>query len=315
MLTFVGELVVNGNVAVAQEMLDTVVAAAEEGQPFATSAREGLARLRSGPTMKHVVMFIRQAQEKEMKAVSHFCRSLGPSVIGSLAEALAAEQNKATVKRLRDILLSFGAAGRAYADELRTSANPSVRRTAIELLRAFGGADAVTDLAALLDDAEAAVQREALRAIAQIGTNEAYGTLERALKSGTPRTRDAIMQVLGSSRDERAAPLFIYILDHTDYRGRLEGVYLAAVEALGKVGGDAESAAALQKVLYQGEWWAPLRTGRLRRTAASALRASDSDASKKVLEEAASMGPRGVRRAAKAALAAPAPRTAARRAS
>ena len=41
------------------------------------------------------------------------------------AEALANEQGVA-VKRLREVLLSFGAAGRAYADELRGSANPAV---------------------------------------------------------------------------------------------------------------------------------------------------------------------------------------------
>ena len=83
------------------------------------------------------------------------------------------------------MLLSFGAAGRDYADELRNSANPAVRRTAVELLRAFGGAEALPDLKALLDDAEPAIQRDALRAIVQIGTDEAYAALGEALKSST----------------------------------------------------------------------------------------------------------------------------------
>lgn len=249
-----------------------------------------------------------------MKAISAFCRSLGPPVIGPLAEALAVEQGSA-VKRLREILLSFGAAGRAYADELRTSANPAVRRTAIELLRAFGGADALPDLARLLDDSEAAVQREALRAIIQIGTDEAYATLEQALKSSPMRTRDAIMQALSASRDERAAPLFLYILSHSDYRGNLENVYLGAVEALGKVGGDADSVAALVGVLNRGEWWAPWRTARLRQAAASALRSCGTPRAQQALEDAAKEGPRGVRRAARVALNAPAPRQPARRTS
>lgn len=313
-LTYIDHLVLVGNIALAQEMLEAIVAAAADEQPFTKAAREGLERLRKGPMMKHVVMYIRQAQDSEIKGVSTLCRTLGPTVIGSLAEALASEQGKATVKRLREILLSFGAAGRAYADELRSSANPSVRRTAIELLRAFGGADALPDLTSLLEDKEPAVQREALRAIVQIGTDEAYGALQQALKSGNTRTRDAIMQVLGSSRDERAAPLFVYILEHTDHRGGLEGVYLAAIEALGKVGGEADSVAALRTVLYRGEWWAPFRTGRMRTAAALALRACGSDIAKGALDEAASDAPRSVRRIARLALATEAPRGAARRA-
>lgn len=312
--THINQLVLSGNFVFAQQLLDAVLAAAAEEQPFSNSARDGLDRFRKGPVMQNVVLQIRQAQESEMKDISNFCRAMGPTVIGSLAEALASEQGKGTVKRLREILLSFGAAGRAYADELRNSRNPAVRRTAVELLRAFGGADALPDLRALLDDAEPAVQREALRAIVQIGTDQAYGALLEALQSGTTRTRDAIMQVLGSSRDERAAPLFVYILQHTDYRGALESVYLGAIEALGKIGGETDSVEMLRQVLYRGEWWAPFRTARMRAAAAYALRASGSDAATRVLEEAAGEAPRGVRRIARAALAAPAPRSAERRA-
>jgi HEAT repeat protein len=300
--------VLTEHLALAQQVLDVIVAAAEDGQPFADTARSGLERLRSGDLMRHVVLFIRQAPDSEVQAVSDFCRALGPSVIGALAEALASEHG-AAVKRLRDVLLSFGAAGRAYADELRSSANPAVRRTAIELLRAFGGADALPDLARLLDDAEPAVQREALRAIVQIGTPEAYAILQDALTSGHTRKRDAIMQVLVSSRDDRAAPLLVYILEHGDHRGSLESVYIAAIEALGKLGGEPEWVGALKNVLYRGEWWAPLRTARIRRAAALALRGVASEDAARALEEAASDGPRGVRRAARTALSAPVART------
>jgi hypothetical protein len=296
--------VLTEHLSLAQQVLDVIVAAAEDGQPFDAMARDALERLRSGPLMQHVVLFIRQAQDSEVQAISAFCRTLGPSVIGPLAEALAAEQG-AAVKRLRDVLLSFGAAGRAYADELRSSANPAVRRTAIELLRAFGGADALPDLARLVDDAEPAVQREALRAIVQIGTAEAYATLQEALESGNTRTRDIIMQVLVATRDDRAAPLFTYILEHSDHRGQLESVCLTAIDALGKLGGDSESVRTLKQVLYRGEWWAPRRTTRLRSAAALALRTAGSEEAQRALEEAVSDGPRGVRRAARTALFSP----------
>lgn len=311
-VTTVEHLVLTGQPGLAQQVLDVILAAAGEGQPFAGTANEGLDRLRRGPLMRHVVLYIRQAQDAEIPAISAFCRALGPSVIGPLAEALANEHT-AAVKRLRDVLLSFGAAGRAYADELRTSANPAVRRTAVELLRAFGGADALPDLAALLDDAEPAVQREALRAIVQIGTADAYATLQQALQSGDAATRDAIMQVLLATRDERAAPLFIHILEHSGYRGGLDKVCVSAMDALGKLGGDSDSVHALSTVLYGGKWWAPLRTNRLRMAAATALRACGSADATRALQEAATAGPRGVRRAARAALSVAAPVTQPRR--
>jgi hypothetical protein len=301
----VDEAILTGHLTIAHQVLDAIVAASNEG-PFREMAQEGLKRLRSGPVTRHVVLFIRQAQDAQVQTISAFCRTLGPSVIGPLAEALACEQG-AAFKRLRDVLLSFGAAARAYADDLRVSANPAVRRTAVELLRASGGADALPDLAGMLDDTEPAVQREALRAIVQIGTAEAYERLQKALKSGNARTRDAMMQVLVASRDDRAAPLFLYILEHSDYRG-LESVCLSAMNALGKLGGDSDSVRALKTVLYRGEWWAPRRTNRLRNAAARALRATGSEEAQRALEEAASQGPRGVRRLARAALSGPAPR-------
>jgi HEAT repeat protein len=113
------------------------------------------------------------------------CYLVGPSVIKALAEALAAEKRTATRQRLTQVLLGFGAAGRNAVEQLRGSANPAVRRTAIYLLREFGGTEALPDLTTLLDDTEPHVQREAVRAILSIGTEDAYAELQRALDYAT----------------------------------------------------------------------------------------------------------------------------------
>jgi HEAT repeat protein len=126
--------------------------------------------------------------------------------------------------------------------------------------------------------------------------------LRQALTSSNTRTRDAIMQVLIATRDERAAPLFVYILEHCDHRGRLAAMYLAAVETLGKLGGGSSTVDALRRVLYRGDWWAPVRTRRLRRAAAEALVECGSTEARDALERAAGDGPRRVRRLARAAL-------------
>lgn len=302
----VDNLVLLGDVGLALALLDAIVAAAADGQPFADEARRGLDRLRKSAVVKHVVLFLRQARETEVPSAVRFCQALGPSVIPALVDALTAEQGGVIVRRLRDVLFGFGAAGREYADALRSSPNPAVRRTAIELLREYGGEEALGDLSALLEDREPAVQREAIRAVVRIGTSDAYSLLERTLGQGDARTRDAIMQVLMATRDPRATPLLTHILEHMDHRGELERVHVAALDTLGRLAGaDPDAVETLVRVLRRGEWWAPRRTRRLRQAAARALRAAGTPLADAALRENAAAGPWGARRAARHALAEP----------
>jgi HEAT repeat protein len=190
---------------------------------------------------------------------------------------------------------------------LKSSRNPAVRRAAIDLLRALGGDAALPDLRLMLDDPDTQVQREALRAIVQIGTTEAYQMLELALRTGAAHTREAIMQALGAFRDEKAAPLFIYILDTTGYKGQNESLYTQTIESLGKVALDERSVSTLKDILYRGEWWARARTWRIRTTAARALRGMGTASADRTLEEAAASAPGAIKKIAKAALAEAAP--------
>ena len=308
-LSRIDQLVLVGDLVLAQELLDTLVAIRDNPDAtFGAKAGEGVDRLLVDTIVQHVVSFVRHAKEDEIPLAARFCRTLGPPVMRPLADALVVEDNSRAVRRLREVLLSFGAAGRAYADELRHSANPSVRRTAIELLRAFGGTAALPDLVALLDDVEPQVQREAVRAIVQMGSNESYAALRLALTSGSSQARDAIKQSTFGIRDQRAAPLFAYVLRDSPYRGAQEETFRMNLEALGSLrSSDADALEVMTQVLYRGEWWAPRRTARLRLAAATALRATGTPAAEAVLAEAEANGPRGVRRAAREALAQPGP--------
>jgi HEAT repeat protein len=140
-----------------------------------------------------------------------------------------------------------------------------------------------------------------VRAILNVGTDAAYRILEQALDTGTTQSRDAIMQSIGLVRDERATPLFAYILGHIDHRGALAPVYLRAIESLGALR-DPGGIAPLRAALYKGEWWAPARTRALRRAAASALARIGTADAEAVLAEAIARGSRGVRSAARAQL-------------
>jgi hypothetical protein len=264
-------------------------------EAFTPAAAAALEKLIAGPILRHVVMHLRKAEERDVKALNLLCHTLGPSVIRSLAEALATEENNRALRRLRELLLGFGAAGRQSVEQLKNSPNPAVRRTAIDLLRVFGGREALPELASMLDDKDPQVQRESIRAIVQIGTVEGYAVLERALQG---EGRDTILSQLIALRDDKAVPLLCHVLKHTAPRGKLINVHLAILDALGGLSPHPESTATLKSVLYHSTWWAPFRTAALRQAAATALRRVGGPEATAVLEEAAARGPRGVRKAA-----------------
>jgi HEAT repeat protein len=256
----------------------------------------------AGPMMRHITTHLATIEESQFERVKAMCVSLGEVLVRPLAEALSVEERPRPRERLTSILLAFGSAGRRTIERLKSSQNPAVRRTAIQLMRQFGGTESLPDLTELLDDNEPQVQREAVRAILNIGTDAAFRILEQALSSGTTRSRDAIMQSIGVVRDERAIPLFLYILGHVDHRGALAGVYLRAIESLGVLR-DPAGIEPLREALHKGEWWAPRRTAALRHAAATALARIGTPEAFTVLEDAVERGSRGVRSAARAQLA------------
>jgi hypothetical protein len=308
------DLILVGDFDAAGELLATLL---EDMRPETLPERRQIAAtavesLVGGQMLRHVITHSSTIDDGQFAKVKALCLALGDVIIRPLAEALAGEERARPRERLTDILIGFGAMGRRHVERLKTSPNPAVRRTAIYLLREFGGSDALAELTELLADSEAQVQREAVRAILRIGGERAYRVLEQALLHGTPQSREAIMQAIMLVRDERAAPLFGYILQHVDHRGQLGSIYLRAIDALGALK-DPEGVAALKQALYKGEWWAPRRTAALRTAAAAALARIGTAEALGALEEASRAGPRGVRAAARAHRAgAPAARSAAR---
>jgi hypothetical protein len=278
---------------------ETAPASRSTHRAAAGAALDGLAR---GAFMGHLVGHLRTIDDEGFARAQALCLGLGQVLIQPLAEALAAEDRGRGFRRLTDLVVAFGSAGRDAAEKLKNSPNPAVRRTAVYLLREFGGAEALPDLTALLDDAEPNVQREAVRAIALLGNAAAFEVLSTALARGTDQQREAIVGALGAIRDDRAVPLFCHILGQDGYRRTVRRAWVAAVEGLGIIGGD-EAVRALAEALPRGEWWAPARTAASRRVVAAALARIGTPGALQVLRVAIASGPRGSRSAARAALA------------
>jgi HEAT repeat protein len=297
------DLLLVGDFEAALRLVEALVReAGPDGNPERRStATAAIERLAQGQMMRNQAVDFRTMDDPAFEVMKKICYAIGPVIIPPLAESLSVEEHERVRQRLTALLLGFGAAGKQSVERLKNSANPAVRRTAVHLLREFGGSEALPELTTLLDDAEPHVQREALRAILAIGTEEAYDVLRSAMAKGTERTRTSLMVALMGMRDERAAPLFGYIVRHVDHRGILRDVFLRSVEALGTFR-DELSIDLLKEALYRGEWWTPRRTAKLRGTVARALKRIGTPAAIQALQHAAESGPRGVRAAARAQL-------------
>ena len=269
----------------------------EGRESLRAAAESAIDALAGGPFARHLVVHLRSVDDADVEPLARLCRTIGTRMIKPLAEVLVAEDNVRAVRRLRELLFGFGAAGRESVEQLKLSPNPAVRRTAIALLRMFGGQEALTDLATMLEDSDPQVQREAIRAIVQTASEEAYAVLQRALTEGG--ARGTILQELIGIRDDKVVPLLCSVLSRSAPRGPLVEIHAQIMEALGGLGDHPDSARTLREALYRGEWWAPYRTAALRRVAAAALRRIGSPATFAILEEAAKAGRRGVRNAAR----------------
>jgi hypothetical protein len=298
--THAEDLVRVGHFDQAWLLADRVAVEGQKDPARESAARAALDRFGRGAMMKHVAKHLRGADEEAYERFKHLCHSIGPAVIPPLAEVLSTEQDARSRRRLRDILVGFGAAGRESVQRLMNAPNWEVRRTAAYLLREFGGAEGLRELQPLLTDTEPLVQREAFQALVLSGSEAAAQILLQALTTTTGRPRQTLISELTSMRDERAAPLFGHIVRHVNRRA-FYAVYLAAIEALGAFGGP-DAVGALKEALQHGDWLAPLRTRRARGAAARSLRQIGNTAAIEALREASTRGARGARSAAKAEL-------------
>ena len=165
------DLVRVGHFDHAWRLVDAIATEAQNGVGRGPASQAALLRFGHGAMMKHVGKHLRSADDDEFERFKRLCHAIGPSLIVPLAEVLSAEQDARSRRRLRDVLVAFGASGRESVQRLMNAPNWEVRRTAAFLLREFGGNEGLHELQPLLTDSEPLVQREAIQALVLNGTD------------------------------------------------------------------------------------------------------------------------------------------------
>jgi len=273
--------------------------ALQHDEPAIRTAAGAVLDLVSTPAlMRHVAAHLDTTDKPVITAAQRFCHAIGTAIVGPLAEVLSREERMRPRQHLIEILLGLGAAGRQAVERLKQSPNSAVRRTAVLLLREFGGNEALGDLESLLRDAEPHVQRDATRAIAMMHSDAAYDMLTHALATGRDRTRTTIVGVLTTIPDDDALPLLAYLVRHAPCRGPMWPIFERFIQRLGAIGGR-PAVDALSELMYKRVVWAPFKVAVLRRLAADALARIAMPEAADALRTAAAGAPRGARAAAR----------------
>ncbi|MDA1094265.1 MAG: HEAT repeat domain-containing protein [Acidobacteria bacterium] len=264
-------------------------------------AAEACDRLTTGSMLGHALARLGDDGDTAAAHIAPICDALGPATVTPLAAALTANPDARVRRTVQEILLGFGADGRAAVRQLLNAPEWEARQTAAFLLREFSAGDGLDELKQLLNDSEPRVQREAIRAMILAGDGRAYEILVSVLNEADAGHRATLAEQLTAQRDPRAVSLCRYLLTHLSHR-KHRTVQIAAIQTLGAVGSEG-AVEPLRGALYDGVWWSPLRTRTVRQAAAQALRRTRLRSAAQVLREAADHGSWGVRAAARAEVA------------
>ena len=294
------DLVRVGHFEPAWELVEAVILHGAQGPGREQHAHAALERLGRGSMMKHAAAHLRSSDDGSYERFARLCHAIGPSAVAPLAEVLSAEQDARSRRRLRDVLLGFGARGREAVQQLMNAPNWEVRRTAAHLLREFGGAEGLREMVPLLTDPEPLVRREAVQGLVFNGTQKAAEILLRALTTSAGPARDTLVTELAGIRDDRALSIFCHFVRHLDRRA-FPQVYEAAVGALSSSKTD-EAVSALVFAMEHGSWLTPRLNRRIWSAAAQSLRRIGTPPAVAALRETSTRGLRGARSAARAVL-------------
>jgi len=227
------------------------------------------------------------------------CAQIGPAAIDGLRTHLEQEAATPGRERAASIVRAFGPRAISRLAPLVGSANPAAQRNAAELLGATGAAEAVPLLQPLLRGRDARVTSAAVRALAGIKDPAAARAVHTALRAATGDQRRAVVDALVSERDARVVPVLVRIVEESDPFGADHTIVLETVSALSRVGDD-QAVPALSALMRRKKLLAPKKGKALKETSLAALRAIQTPAAVRAIDDAARTGDRMLRKLARA---------------
>jgi HEAT repeat protein len=273
--------------------------AADSRSVSSQGSRVALEGLVSTMAFVEAAGFLGEMSEAEAATFAAACACIGPAAIEGLRTHLEQETATPGRERAAGIVRAYGSRGISRLAPLVGSANWAAQRNAAELLGATGAPEAVPLLQPLLRGRDARVTTAAVRALAGIKDPAAARAVHTALRAATGDQRRAVVDALVSQRDARVVPVLVRIVEESDPFGADHSIVLETVGALSRVGDD-QAVPALSALMRRKKLLAPRKGKALKETSLAALRAIQTPAATRAIDDAARTGDRVLRKLARA---------------
>ena len=237
--------------------------------------------------------------EAEAATFASVCDRIGPAAIDGLRSHFEQDAMTPGRERAARIVNAFGSRAISRLVPLVSSANWAAQRNAAELLGATGAPEAVPLLQPLLRGRDPRVSAAAVRALARIKDPAAARAVHTALRAATGDQRRTVVDALVAERDVRVVPVLVRIVEESDPFGADHTIVLETVGALSRVGDD-QAVPALSALMRRKKFLAPKKGKALKETSLAALRAIQTPAATRAIDEAARTGDRVLRKLARA---------------
>jgi len=278
------------------DKLFTVLAALERqssdpnrGTPSCEQAIMLLQQLVPGEMAEHLLDHLEDADFGPKETVFSILKGAGGEVVDAVINRLIAVGLKSARKTLMTALLRIGPAAEPALFELLKDGRWQVVLAAVAILAEFASRDAVKELVGTAYHPDSRVRMESIRALAGIGGMEASAALIELLRDQNQAIGVHAITWLGNTRNQRALPPLLQLVQHRDLRGRTRALKKEALVAIGRIG-DRRALEPLCKLVQKRYWIAPSRWDELKLLAVEAIGSLGGEAARQFLESVSARG-------------------------
>jgi HEAT repeat protein len=227
--------------------------------------------------------------DEEATRFTAVCGQVGPAATDALRTHLELEATTLGRTRATGIIRSYGDRAISRLAPLTSSANWIAQRNAADLLGETGSAEAVPLLQPLLRGRDARVTAAAVRALSNIKDPAAARAVHTVLRAATGEQRRAVVDALVAQRDARVVPVLVRILDESNPFGHDHAIVVETLDALSRVGDD-QAVPAVNTLMRRKKFFARKKTRALKAGSLAALRAINTPAARRAIDDAAKTG-------------------------
>jgi HEAT repeat protein len=293
------ELLTGRDYESALQVVTSLAGLASAGSAAAAAgSRSALDSFVMSPPFRQAAAQLGEMSDDGAQAFAQTCLAIGPACTEALRDQLGAAAMTPGRIRAASILRAFGARAVARLAPLVVTGDWSAQRACAELLGEIGAPEGVPLLQSLLRSRDARVIRAGVHALLTIGDHSSARALHAALRNDNTDQRRAVITAIVAEHDARVVPILVQILQELDPFGSEHLVVLDTIVAIAQIGDD-QAVPALASLMRRRKLLDAKKSAAVARLSMHALRAIQTPAATRALQEAVAGGDRLLRRIAR----------------